>query len=151
MTTNTVFEMNRPMKQRLFDFPGEIHAQKEKVEVARRELKDAQSAVAELEAEMMATIGAEVNPATGKISYSNAEARAAELVKRKANNPTFRVANLALRAAEESLSAAQFDLERLYDEFKAYRYVVDLTARELALLAVDSHNDSRAKMNDQPY
>ena len=48
-----------------------------------------------------------------------------------------------MRRAEEDVNALQFDLERLYDEFRAYRYVVDLTARELALLAVDSHSEGR--------
>jgi hypothetical protein len=56
---------------------------------------------------------------------------------------------LAVKSAEEEVNAAQFDLERLYDEFRAYRYVVDLTARELALLAVDYHSESRAAA--EPY
>ena len=59
------------------------------------------------------------------------------------------MASLAVRAAEEEVNAAQFDLERLQDEFRAYRYVVDLTARELALLAVDYHSESRAAA--EPY
>ena len=150
MTTTEVLEMNRPMKQRLFDFPGEIRAQKEKAEVAKRALKEAQGAVVEFEAELLSAIGAEVNPNTGKAAYSNAEARAAELIRRKTDNVAYRAVNLAARAAEEEFNAAQFDLERLYDEFRAYRYVVDLTARELALLAVDSHSDGRAASEPQP-
>lgn len=155
MTTTEVLEMNRPMKQKLFDFPGEICAQKKRAEQARRELKEAQRIANELEAEMKAVIGAETDPNTGKSAYSNVEARAAELVKRKADNPTYRAAQQAVRAAEEEVSAAQFDLERIQDEFRAYRYVVDLTARELALLAVDQHSDGRAAAEDrgpaQPY
>ena len=143
MTTAEILEMNRPMKQRLLDFPGLIRAQKEKCETARRLLKEAQTTLQELEAEMVAAIAAEVNPNTGKALYSNAEARAAELIKRKATNKNYAAAYGAVRRAEEDVSVAQFDLERLYDEFRAYRYVVDLTARELALLAVDNHSESR--------
>ena len=149
MTTAEILEMNRPMKQRLLDFPGLIREQKERLETARRALKEAQATANELEAEMIALIAAEVNPNTGKALYSNAEARAAELIRRKANNLTYRSAALAVKSAEEEVNAAQFDLERLYDEFRAYRYVVDLTARELALLAVDYHSESRAAA--EPY
>jgi len=149
VTTAEILEMNRPMKQRLLDFPGLIREQKEKCETARRLLKEAQTTLQELEAEMVAAIAAEVNPNTGKAAFSNAEARAAELIRRKANNLTYRSAALAVKSAEEEVNAAQFDLERLYDEFRAYRYVVDLTARELALLAVDYHSDGRAAA--EPY
>ena len=149
MTTAEILEMNRPMKQRLLDFPGLIRAQKEKCETARRALKEAQATMNEIEAEMIALIAAEKDPNSGKAVFSNAEARAAELTRRKANDLSYRSAALAVRAAEEEVNAAQFDLERLYDEFRAYRYVVDLTARELALLAVDYHGESRAAA--EPY
>jgi len=143
MTTAQILEMNRPMKEKLFNFPGEIRAKKAELETARRILKEAQVQLQELEAEMVAAIAAEVNPNTGKALYSNAEARAAELIRRKAESKDYAAAYGAVRRAEEDVNALQFDLERLYDEFRAYRYVVDLTARELALLAVDSHSEGR--------
>ena len=143
ITANEIFKMNRPLKEKLFDFPGLIREQKEKLETARRTLKEAQTALQELEAEMVAAIAAEINPKTGKAAFSNAEARGAELIKRKAESKGYAAAYGAVRRAEEDVNALQFDLERLYDEFRAYRYVVDLTARELALLAVDNHSESR--------
>lgn len=143
MTTAQILEMNRPMKEKLFNFPGEIRAKKAELETARRILKEAQTTLQEFEAEMVAAIAAEVNPNTGKALYSNAESRGAELIKRKAVNQEYVAAYGAVRRAEEDVNALQFDLERLYDEFRAYRYVVDLTARELALLAVDSHSEGR--------
>lgn len=149
MTTAQILEMNRPMKEKLFNFPGEIRAKKAELETARRILKEAQTALQELEAEMVAAIAAEVNPNTGKAAFSNTEARGAELIRRKATNKNYAAAYDAVRRAEEDVNALQFDLERLYDEFRAYRYVVDLTARELALLAVDSHSDGRAA--SEPY
>ncbi len=143
MTTAKILEMNRPMKEKLFNFPGEIRAKKAELETARQILKDAQAQVNELEAEMIALITAEVNPDTRKAAFSNAEARGAELIRRKAADTNYAAAYGAVRKAEEDVNATQFDLERLYDEFRAYRYVVDLTARELALLAVDSHSEGR--------
>lgn len=143
MTTVDILSINRPLKQKLLDFPGLIRAKKAELEAARKIMKDAQTAVQEIEAEIVAAIAAEINPNTGKPAYSNAESRAAELVRRKANDPRYLEASRELQRAEETVNAVQFDLERLYDEFKAYRYVVDLTARELALLAVDSHSENR--------
>lgn len=143
MTTTEIFSMNKSLKQRLLDFPGLIRAKKVELDAARKIMKDAQTAVQELEAEMMAAIATEVNPNTGKPAFSNAETRAAELVRRKSADPRYLEASRELQRAEETMNAIQFDLERLYDEFRAYRYVVDLTARELALLAVDSHSESR--------
>jgi hypothetical protein len=143
MTTAQILEMNRPMKEKLFNFPGEIRAKKAELETARRILKEAQVQLQELEAEMVAAIAAEVNPNTGKAAFSNAEARGAELIRRKAESKDYAAAYGAVRRAEEDVNALQFDLERLYDEFRAYRYVVDLTARELALLASDNQSESR--------
>ena len=69
MTTAEILEMNRPMKQRLFDFPGLIREQKERLETARRALKEAQAAVNEMEAEMIALIAAEKDPNSGKAAF----------------------------------------------------------------------------------
>jgi len=155
MTTAQILEMNRQMKEKLFNFPGEIRAKKAELETARRILKEAQTALQELEAEMMAAIAAEVNPKTGKAAFSNAEARGAELIRRKAESKDYAAAYGAVRRAEEDVNALQFDLERLYDEFRAYRYVVDLTARELALLAADNQSEnrevSRERAAAEPY
>ena len=150
-----ILEMNRPMKEKLFNFPGEIRAKKAELETARRILKEAQTALQELEAEMVAAIAAEVNPKTGKAAFSNAEARGAELIKRKAVSKEYAAALKAAMKAEEDVSILQFDLERLQDEFRAYRYVVDLTARELALLAADNQSEnrevSRERAAAEPY
>lgn len=138
------------LKARLLEFPAMLQAQKEKVAQARRELVDAEKARAEAEALLIAAIAAEVNPNNGKPAYSNAEARAAELTRRKKMDPDYQVADQAARAAEAELNAAQFDLERLQDQFKAYRYIVDLTARELALLAAGA-NEDQEELTKEPF
>ena len=144
----SVLDMNRPLKQRLFDFPGEIRAQKTTAEAARATLKEAKNALTEAEAMLVAEIAAEVNPDTSKAAFTNAEQRGAELIRRKAESKEYAAAYGAVRRADEAVSVAQFDLERLYDEFRAYRCVVDLTAREIALLCVDGHAEGRASRDD---
>lgn len=104
----------------------------------------------EAEALLVSAIAAEVNPSTGKAVFSNAEARAAELVNRKRQNVEYLAADQAAKDAEMRLNTEQFKLEQLQDQFKAYRYVVDLTARELALLAAGIADDQE-EGKDQPF
>ncbi|GEA17780.1 hypothetical protein [Moorella sp. E306M] len=138
------------LKAKLLEFPALIRAQKDKVAQARRELADAEKVRVEAEALLIAAIAAEVNPNNGKPAYSNAEARAAELTRRKKLDPDYQVADMAVRDAEAKLNAAQFDLEQLQDQFKAYRYIVDLTARELALLAAGA-NEDQEELTKEPF
>lgn len=136
LQTQTVLEANLPLKEKLLGFPVAIREKKSEHEAARLALKDAQAAATQLEAEMKVLIAAEISPETGKAEFTNAAMREAELVRRKAENAEYAAAIRFVRRMEESMNAAQFDLERLYDEFRAVRYVVDLTARELAVIAV---------------
>lgn len=124
----------KTLKAKLREYPALLRRQKNIVAEKRQALEDAKAARQALEAEMVAEIAAKTN-GNGKPKFSNAEARAAELINRKRQNPAYQEAEKACREAEWALNEAQFDLEKLIDEFKAYRYVVDLTARELALLA----------------
>lgn len=148
MKNSEILDMNRPLKQRLFDFPGEIRAQKTTAEAARVALKEAKNALTEAEAMLVAEIAAAINPDTNKAMFTNAAMRDAELVRRKRDDAGYKTAYSAVLRAEEAVSVAQFNLERLYDEFRAYRYVVDLTARELALLCVDGHSEGQASRDD---
>lgn len=127
----------RLLKDKLLEFPQALHYAKQELYEARKVLTDAQTARAEAEAMLQVMIAAETNPNTGKAAYSNAEARAAELTTRKKNDVEYQGSDLAVRSAEGIVNNLQFNLERLQDEFRAYRYVVDLTARELALMTSD--------------
>lgn len=124
----------KTLKAKLREYPALLRRQKSIVAEKRQALEDVKAARQALEAEMVAEIAAETN-GNGKPKFSNAESRAAELINRKRQNPAYQEAEKACREAEWGMNEAQFDLEKLIDEFKAYRYVVDLTARELALLA----------------
>lgn len=138
------------LKARLLEFPALIRAQKDRVAATRQNLKEAEQAKAEAEANLMVAIATEVSPSTGKPTYSNAETRAAELLNRKKTDLACQTAAAAAREAEYAANEAQFDMEQLQDQFKAYRYVVDLVARELALMATDISEDQQAA-NKEPF
>jgi hypothetical protein len=148
----------RLLKDKLLEFPGKIRRIKDELYQARRQFADAQNTRNEEEALLKSMIAAEMNTDTGKPTFSNAEARAAELVNRKKMSATYQDAEKLAQDAESKVNSLQFDLERLQDEFRAYRYVVDLTARELALMASDqlngereNGNGERGVRNRQPY
>jgi len=138
------------LKAKLLEYPALIHQKKEDLLRVRQQLTEAQNARTEAEALLVSMIAAEINPNTGKPAYSNAEARAAELVNRKKQNTEYQQAEKVCRDLEARVNSLQFDLERLQDEFRAYRYVVDLTTRELALLASDIQNGGNGE-EKQPY
>jgi len=111
---------------------------------ARGDFKDAESEREQEEAILMAAISAEVDPNTGKAAFSNDKARQAELIVRKKLSPEYQEVEAAVTEAEREVNSAQFELERLQDEYKSYRYVADLTARELALYS-DAGNGGSEK------
>lgn len=145
----------RLLKDKLLEFPVLLHRKKEELAEARRYLTDVQVARNEEEALLKTMIAAEMNPSTGKPAYSNAEARATELINRKKTSTECQLVEKVCGDAEANVNSLQFDLERLQDEFRAYRYVVDLTARELALMASDhlngAGNGNGNGGNNQPY
>lgn len=143
----------RLLKDKLLEFPEMIYRKKEELAQARKQLSEAQNSRTEAEAILKTMIAAEVNPDTGKPTYSNAEARAAELVNRKKTSVEYQNADKLTQDAEAAVNTLVFDLERLQDEFKSYRYIVDLTARELALLASDNLNggENGNGKSAQPY
>lgn len=131
------------IKQNLLTFPVLIREQKTRVAKTRQELKEAEQIKGEIEACLVAEIAAEVNENTGKPKFPNAEARAAELALRKKMNTEYQKACRTARQAEWDANEAQADLEKLWDEFKAWRYIADLTSRELAFLASEINEDQK--------
>lgn len=146
----------RLLKDKLLEFPGKIRRIKGELATERRLLTDAQNNKTEAEAMLVSMIAAETNSNTGKAMFTNAEMRAAELTKRKASDAEYQQAEKDCNNAEVGVNSLQFDLERLQDEFRAYRYIVDLTARELAVWAGNELNGGNGNgenggSNKQPY
>ena len=140
----------RHIKAKLLELPALIRAQKTKVNEARQEAEDANADRAVEEANLMMSILGEID-AKGKSLYSNAESRAAELSRRKADpeSEDYQIAAKAARDADMDLKDAQADLERLMDEYKSYRYIARLTAAEMELIADCTENEAAAGSDDE--
>lgn len=131
-------EYNTDMiRGRLLEFPGLIREAKTKVRNATEIFKGMEMVRKEIEADMIVEIAAEVNPQTGKPTYSNEAARAAALNQRKGLDQDYIRAFNDARVAERNISEAQDDLDQLFDEYKSYGFVARLVANELALMADD--------------
>lgn len=128
------------IKAKLLAFPEQVKSQKLIVNQFWQALKDTELASKEAEALLVTEIAAELND-NGKAKYSNAEARAAELLSRKRTSPEYSFAENDRRRAEGKLEEAQAELEYLYDGYKAYRYIARLTAEELAVINNLSENE----------
>lgn len=128
------------LKAKLLELPSQIQSVKEELGQARMDLEHAKEDRLQAEAILTAAISAEVDPATGKAMFSNDKARTAEFIRRKNMDTDYLIADRAYEEAQVLVENLQFKLEKLQDEFRSYRYVTDLTARELALYASDSVN-----------
>ena len=140
----------RNIKTKLIELPALIRASKQTVNEARQEADAANTDRQTEEANLLVDILAEVD-AKGKPVFSNAESRAAELTRQKANprNDDYQVAAEAARSADMAWKDAQADLERLIDEYKSYRYIARLTAAEMELIADCTDKEAAAGSDDE--
>jgi len=122
------------LRHALASYPARIKAQREVVQQARREHRDAEQLRAELEAELLLALSIETDD-KGKTRFSNAEARAAELLRRKAADPAYAAAAAAVTRAEAALNEAQDTLSMRLDEYQSARVAARLIAAEMSALS----------------
>lgn len=124
--------------QRMIDgitsYPEKIRAQQTAVAECRRTFEDAKAEIEQAKAILFAQVTSEDN-GNGKPKYSNKEAREAEVTARMKDDAMCIFARNKLRGAEEDYNAAQFDLQRLDNEFRAHTKAADLVAAQINLLA----------------
>lgn len=132
------------LKNRLYEFPGQVKEQKKVIRELRNMFKDAEQELKMAEADLVTDIAAETNPNNGKPAYSNKEARDAELERRKSRCPNCQDAVKAAREVGYKLEEAQDELEKLQDEYKSYRYAVAMVTQELALYAGAEESENGA-------
>lgn len=121
--------------KKLLCYPEQIRRQQEKVQAAKEAVERAKEELQLVESMLFSQINTEKDPRSGKAMYSNQQAREAELARRKAADPEYQAAGRALHEAEAALAAAQFDQDRLYNEFSAYKIVANMTSNRLGLMA----------------
>ena len=155
----------RNIKEELLYFPERIWTQKEIIRKEKDSFKDADQPRQMLEIEMIDNIAIETSPVTGKAMFSNDKARENELAKRKSTSPEYRELRQQAREAARTLAAAEDELERLENKFKAYRYVAALVTAELSVIAgslaeewpteeinaVNNNGTSQKGTGGQPY
>ncbi len=120
---------------RLATYPKQIRGHQVAVHAARQAVAEAENDLLAARASLVAMVAAEINPATGKPAFSNAEAREAELIRRQEDNPVYQDAVSRLRDAQQTHAQAQAELDMLQNEFAATRKAADLVAGQLHLLA----------------
>lgn len=120
---------------RLMSYPEQIARQQEAVQAVKQAVEETKGEVQLAESLLMAEIQAAVDPRTGKAQFSNDTARKAELAQRQAGDEGYQSALQRLREAESALCTAQFELDRLFNEFSALKAVASMTAGRLHLMA----------------
>jgi hypothetical protein len=116
--------------------PERIRVQSEVYKEARTAFEAAKSDLVNAESMLMAVITAEEND-KGKPRYSNDATRRAELEIRKKSDWDYSEAWGPYKAAFDEMENAQFGLEQLQNEFKAYQTVGGLLAARLSLMRLD--------------
>jgi hypothetical protein len=132
------------LKTKVTGYPMLIFEQKKVARAARETCKDAEQERAAQEAILIADISAEPNPTTGKPMFSNAEARQAELLKRKRFTQDYLDAEFAAKRVEMELNQAQDKLDMLFDEYKSACFVAELVTAEVNLWAGELDRDLKA-------
>lgn len=116
--------------------PEKIRVQQEIYKEARTAFDAAKSNLVNVESMLMALITAEEND-KGKPRYSNEATRKAELELRKKTDWEYGEAWEPYKAALDEMENAQFKLEQLQNEFKAYQTVGGLLAARLSLMKLE--------------
>jgi hypothetical protein len=120
---------------KLYGLPQQIRDAEFYAHTLRTLLKDAQASLGFESGRLLLEIQAERDPATGKPTFSNAEARSAELARRQATDEAYQAAANAARDAENKLTDAELDAEMLRNELTTHRAIAELTAARLRLYA----------------
>ncbi len=130
-----VLDESRDIKERLGKYPTMTKAIKANVRAKRDICREYEEQLAIIESDIAMEIASETNPSNGKAAFSNAEARAAELVKRKSTNEDYQFTAKQVRAAQFNLEDAQDELARVQDEYRVDRIRASSTSSEMEFMA----------------
>lgn len=122
------------LRHALATYPSRIKNQRDAVGIARKAWRDTEQQRATLEAEILLFIGTETDD-KGKTKYTNAESRAAELLRRKGTDPAYQETLAVVSDAEAELNEAQDTLLMLLDEYQSARIAARLIAAEMSVLS----------------
>lgn len=123
-------------KANIMILPEKIRVQQEVYKETRTAFESAKSNLVNAESMMMAVITAETND-NGKAKFSNDTTRRAELEIRKKMDWDYSEAWEPYKAALDEMENAQFKLEELQNEFKAYQVVGGVLAARMSLMRLE--------------
>lgn len=122
------------LKRDLVSMPLKIWEQKKKINSLKEAVEKLRLELKEIEANLTIEIASETNGGN-KPKFPNAEARAAELIRRKNESAEYQQVFKQLQASQQELEDEQINLELLLDQFSALRAVAKLTAAELTAIS----------------
>lgn len=123
-----------PVLDKIYSFPAEIRRQQTVMAGARRNLEDARSNL-ELARQVVVAGVLSETIGDGKPKFSNEKAREAEITQRLSADPGYQAAQKAFRDTEDAVNSAQFELDRLHNEFSAYKAASRVLAGKLNMVA----------------
>lgn len=121
------------LKQKMLTFPAGFYESRQRVLDAEQRVKAIKAEIEDSEIEERLMISLK-ETADGKKAYPNDQARKDALAKALAESPTHRERCKRLNDAELELTTAKMNMQRLEDEHRAWRAVVDITLAEVQLL-----------------
>ena len=117
--------------------PEKIRIQSEVYKEARTAFEAAKSDIVNAESMLAAVIASEEND-KGKPKFSNEATRKAELEIRKKEDDYYAMAWAPYKSALDDMENAQFRLDQLSNEFKAFQTVGGLLTARLSLMKLDA-------------
>jgi len=123
------------IKEKLLQYPQKIKDKKDEVRQFYKYVQEGQMAKKEYEAEVLAKISLETCPDSGKKKYSTDKSRQAAVQKKLKNDFEYHDLVKIVNTAQDKHSRAQDELDQLFDEYKSWQLISEITSNELQLWA----------------
>jgi len=123
------------LQNALMSYPEQIRHKQQQLQSARESLEASKAELLFEEQMILVEITEAQNPSTGKPLFSNDTARKAELAKRLKESTSYQAKLKDHKTFESAVTAAQFDLDLLNNQFAAASSVMRLTTGRLELMA----------------
>jgi chromosome segregation ATPase len=122
------------IKVDLEELPEKIRIQKQKLSDLKEIVEESEQEVDLIESTLMMEISEELDD-TGKKKYSNKQMRSAELAKRKKQNEEYQEIKKDLKQSKRAVEQAELEVEKLYNEFKSKRAVMEALKTRMRMLS----------------
>lgn len=147
---DNLIETIKSLPREITGIREQIAEKRQAQRTVRQSMADAELAVKEAEASLLADITAETNPATGKPMYSNDKARQAELMARKKTDPDYLAAVANHNSVKEQVNTLEDEifsldtkLKEIEAEFQGACKVLGAVTAEMNIFAQICGNNVR--------